>query len=470
MNFSDEIKNLVFLEKYKQPRRGMKDMKITLPSKVNQIIHTIRSANFDAYAVGGCIRDSVLGRMPNDWDITTSAKPEEIKSLFPKTIDTGIRHGTVTVMLQKEGFEVTTYRIDGEYEDSRHPKEVTFTASLEEDLKRRDFTINAMAYNEEEGLIDIFGGMEDIERKVIRCVGEAAERFSEDALRMMRAVRFSAQLGYTIEEKTETAIRKLAPTLQKISAERIQAELVKLVTSPNPDYLRIAYETGVTKEVLPEFDRMMQTDQNNPHHCYCVGEHTLQAMKQIKPDKVLRLAMLFHDIAKPDMLTVDEEGIYHFHGHPEEGAVMTKEIMKRLKFDNDTIGKVTTLVRFHDYHIAQTPQGMRRAINKIGEDIMPYLFLVKQADMLAQSSYQREGKQKDLDRLQEIYKEVLAKKDCVCLKNLAVTGNDLIASGMKPGKEIGEILDRLLQLVIEEPACNEKEYLLKKAEEIRSLN
>lgn len=445
-------------------------MKITLPPKVNQIIHTIRSANFDAYAVGGCIRDSVLGRTPNDWDITTSAKPEEIKSLFPKTIDTGIQHGTVTVMLQKEGFEVTTYRIDGEYEDSRHPKEVTFTASLEEDLKRRDFTINAMAYNEEEGLIDIFGGMEDIENKVIRCVGEAVERFSEDALRMMRAVRFSAQLGYMIDEKTKEAMKGLAKTLQKISAERIQAELVKLVTSPNPDYLRIAYETGVTKAVLPEFDRMMQTDQNNPHHCYCVGEHTLQAMKQIKSDKVLRLAMLFHDIAKPDMLTVDEEGIYHFHGHPEAGAVMTKEIMKRLKFDNDTIYKVTALVRFHDYHIPSTPQGMRRAIYKIGEDIMPYLFFVKQADMLAQSSYKREEKCKDLEHLQEIYEKILTEKDCISLKTLAVTGNDLIASGMKPGKEIGEILNRLLQLVIEEPSYNEKEYLLKKAEEIRSLN
>jgi len=445
-------------------------MKITLPSKVTQIIQTLRSANFSAYAVGGCVRDSILGRNPNDWDITTSAKPEEVKALFPKTIDTGIQHGTVTVMLQKEGFEVTTYRIDGEYEDSRHPKEVTFTASLEEDLKRRDFTINAMAYNEEEGLVDIFGGMADIENQVIRCVGDAKERFLEDALRMMRAVRFSAQLGYTIEEKTKAAMKELAPTLKNISAERVQAELIKLVTSPNPDYLRIAYETGVTAVILPEFDRMMQTGQNNPHHCYCVGEHTLEAMKRIGPDKVLRLAMLFHDIAKPETLTVDEEGIYHFHGHPEMSAVITKEIMKRLKFDNDTINKVTTLVQFHDYHISSTPQGMRRAIYKVGEDIMPYLFLVKQADMLAQSSYRREEKQRELDDLRNIYEKVLKEKDCVSLKTLSVTGNDLIALGMKPGKEIGVILNRLLELVIEEPARNKKEYLLKRAEEMRSLN
>ena len=273
-------------------------MKIQLPEKVHNIIETLQSAGYEAYAVGGCVRDSLLGRTPNDWDITTSARPEETKRLFPRTIDTGIQHGTVTVMMNKEGFEVTTYRIDGEYEDSRHPKEVTFTASLEEDLKRRDFTINAMAYNEQDGLVDIFGGIRDIKAGVIRCVGNAEERFTEDALRMLRAVRFSAQLGYRIEEATRDAIRRLAPSLQRISAERIQTELVKLVTSPHPDYLRIAYETGITKEVLPEFDLCMETPQNNPHHCYNVGEHILHSMLAVEPDKVLRLGMLFHDIGK----------------------------------------------------------------------------------------------------------------------------------------------------------------------------
>jgi len=438
-------------------------MKIELPEKVKQIITTIQAAGFEAYAVGGCVRDSLLGREPDDWDITTSAKPEQIKELFPRTIDTGIQHGTVTVMLQKEGFEVTTYRIDGKYEDSRHPKEVTFTANLTEDLKRRDFTINAMAYNETEGLIDIFDGKGDIERKLIRCVGEAKERFKEDALRMMRAVRFSAQLGYGIEEKTKTAIKELAPTLKNISAERIQTELIKLVVSPNPDYLRIAYETGVTKVVLPEFDKMMETEQKNPHHCFNVGEHTLCAMKSIKADKVLRFAMLFHDIGKPDTLTVDEEGVYHFYGHPELGMEMTRKIMKRLKFDNDTLHKVTKLVRCHDYDIVSTPKGMRRAIFKIGEDIMPMLFPVKQADLDAQSDYKKEEKQKKLDELTDIYKQVLEEKDCVSLKTLAVTGSDLIAAGMKPGKEIGETLNRLLQMVIDNPEYNTKEYLMEQA-------
>ncbi|MBR5290579.1 MAG: CCA tRNA nucleotidyltransferase, partial [Erysipelotrichaceae bacterium] len=253
-------------------------MQIILPSKVKFIIDTIRQAGYEAYAVGGCVRDSILGREPDDWDITTSATPMQVKELFRRTIDTGIQHGTVTVMLDKDGFEVTTYRIDGKYEDSRHPKEVIFTPSLEEDLKRRDFTINAMAYNEEDGIIDLFGGMEDIKNKRICCVGDPMERFSEDALRIMRAVRFSAQLGYTIEKSTAAAIKELAPTLQNISAERIQVELVKLVTSPNPDFLRIAYEQGVTAVIMPEFDRVMETEQNNPHHCYSVGEHTLRAM------------------------------------------------------------------------------------------------------------------------------------------------------------------------------------------------
>ena len=440
-------------------------MKIALPEKVKYIITTIQAAGFEAYAVGGCVRDSLLGRIPDDWDITTSAKPEQIKELFPRTIDTGIQHGTVTVMLQKEGFEVTTYRIDGKYEDSRHPKEVTFTANLTEDLKRRDFTINAMAYNETEGLIDIFDGKGDIERKLIRCVGEARERFKEDALRMMRAVRFSAQLGYGIEEDTKAAIKELALTLKNISAERIQTELIKLVVSPHPDYLRIAYETGVTAVILPEFDKMMETEQKNPHHCYSVGEHTLCAMKSIKADKVLRLAMLFHDVGKPETLTVDEEGISHFYGHPEVGMEMTRQIMRRLKFDNDTLYKVTKLVRNHDYDISPTPKGMRRAVYKIGEDIMPMLFPVKQADMDAQSDYKREEKQQLLDELIKVYGKVLEEKDCVSLKTLAVTGSDLIAAGIKPGKEIGEILNRLLQLVIDHPEYNTKEYLMNRVME-----
>lgn len=437
-------------------------MYIELPEKVKRIINTIQNAGYEAYAVGGCIRDSILGRIPDDWDITTSAAPIQVKELFGHTIDTGIVHGTVTVMLEKEGFEVTTYRIDGKYEDGRHPKEVIFTPSLEEDLKRRDFTINAMAYNEKDGIIDLFGGREDMRAGKIRCVGDAGERFSEDALRIMRAVRFSAQLGYEIEEKTAEAIKILAPSLTKISVERIQTELVKLVTSPNPDFLRIAYQYGVTKVILPEFDRAMETEQNNPHHCYNVGEHILHSMKAAPPDKTLRLTMLFHDLGKARMKTTDEQGLDHFHGHAEVSRQMAQDILERLRFDNDTIRKVTHLVLYHDYGNGVDPadSAVRKGICKIGEELFELFLKVRQADLDAQSTYSKEEKQKNLDGWKTKYYEILARKDCVSLKTLAVNGSDLIQNGMKPGKKIGETLEKMLQIVLENPELNRKETLL----------
>lgn len=433
---------------------------ILLPEKVNTIIHTIQAAGYEAYAVGGCVRDSILGRIPDDWDITTSAKPKDIKKLFKRTIDTGIEHGTVTVMLEKEGFEVTTYRIDGEYEDNRHPKEVTFTSNLREDLRRRDFTINAMAYNDETGIVDIFDGISDIQKKVIRCVGNATERFTEDALRMMRAVRFSAQLGYSIEENTKKAIVKLAPTLQKISAERIQVELTKLVISDNPDFLRIAYETGITKEILPEFDLCMNTEQKNVHHKYSVGEHILHSMKYVKNDKVLRLSMLFHDIGKPEALTIDENGVSHFYRHNEISSEITKKVLRRLRFDNDTIRKVERLVYYHDFRPSLTDKSVRRFLSKIGKELFPLYLSVQRADVLAQSEYKKENKLYDIEKIQQIFQEILDKKECVSLKDLAVTGKDLMNSGMEPGKEIGDTLNKLLEMVIENPEYNTKEILL----------
>ncbi|MDE7224685.1 MAG: CCA tRNA nucleotidyltransferase, partial [Acetatifactor sp.] len=393
-------------------------MVINLPEKVKYIIDRITEAGYEAYAVGGCIRDSIMGREPNDWDITTSARPEQVKALFQRTIDTGIAHGTVTVMLEKEGFEVTTYRIDGEYEDHRHPKEVVFTSQLVEDLRRRDFTINAMAYNETEGLVDVFHGLEDIERKVIRCVGCARDRFTEDALRILRAIRFSAQLGYDIEEETVRAIRELAPSLFTISAERIQTELVKLLISPHPDYLRQAYDMNVTAVILPELDHCMRTAQNHPHHCYTVGEHILRSLQYVPAQKDMRLAMLLHDIGKPRTLEVDSEGITHFYGHPAVSAKMAEQILRRLKFDNDTIATVCRLVEFHDYgnSVKPDPAAVRRAMNRIGEDIFPKFLMVKRADIMAQSDYQRSEKLERLDEWEKKYQSILEKQQCVSLK------------------------------------------------------
>ena len=431
-------------------------MKIELPRKVVLIIKNLQRHGYDAYAVGGCVRDSILNRKPEDWDITTSAKPEQVKRIFRRTVDTGIEHGTVTVLIGKDGFEVTTYRVDGLYEDGRHPKEVTFTSRLEEDLKRRDFTINAMAYNDDERLVDAFGGMRDLNHHLIRCVGDPKERFSEDALRILRAVRFSAQLAFPIEPETAEAIKSLAPNLEKISAERIQAELVKLLVSDHPERIQDACELGITKVVLPEWDDMVGVKQNTPHHKYDVAAHTVHALQNVKNDKVLRLTMLFHDMGKPVMKTTDENGRDHFKGHAIASEQIAKTVMKRLKFDNDTIRKVTKLVAYHDYRMEPTGANVRRAMQEIGVELFPYYLAVRLADTKAQSSYERRGKLENIIQIRELYRNALRNKECVTLKDLAVTGTDLINLGIAPGKELGTLLNELLDMVIEDPAWNQK--------------
>lgn len=439
------------------------DVAIHLPDKVRHILNRLAAHGYEAYAVGGCIRDSLLGRTPKDWDITTSAVPAQVKQLFSRTVDTGLQHGTVTVLAGREGFEVTTYRIDGEYTDGRHPKEVIFTPSLQEDLKRRDFTINAMAYNEQHGLVDAFGGADDLNAGIIRCVGNPMERFGEDALRMLRAVRFAAQLDFRIEQQTRQAVRRLAADLNRVSAERIQAELVKLVVSAHPAYLRELYVLGISKVILPELDRMMETEQNHPHHCKSVGEHTISVVCNTPQDKVLRLAALFHDVAKPLCRTTDEQGTDHFHGHPEKSAELAANIFRRLKFDRDTMDQVCALVRWHDYNPALTEENVRRAVVKTGEDRYPAIFALKRADILAQSMYQREEKLAYVDRYEQLYEQMKAKGDCISLKQLAVTGRDLITLGARQGRQIGEILALLLEEVLQEPEKNERTYLLGQA-------
>lgn len=449
-------------------------MEIKLPQHVKQIIETLEMAGHEAYAVGGCVRDSILGRTPEDWDITTSAQPGQVKRLFGHTVDTGIEHGTVTVLLDRQGYEVTTYRIDGEYTDSRHPKEVHFTDSLREDLRRRDFTINAMAYNEKSGLVDAFGGLGDLKDGVIRCVGDARERFGEDALRMLRAVRFAAQLGFAIDPDTQNAVRQMAGTLKNISAERIHTELVKLLVSPHPEVLEKAFELGMTAVFLPEFDAVMHTSQHNPHHWYSVGVHTLKALQYSEADRLVRLALLCHDFGKP-MAKTTENGTDHFRGHPKYSEELASRVLHRLKFDNDTIRKVCTLVRLHEVRPALTgkiPENLddsvrvvsekfvRRLIFRAGRELYPSLMKVCRADILAQSSFRREEKLFLLGQMNEIYEEILQAKDCLSLRELAVSGADLIAAGISPGRQIGEILNRMLEDVLEEPKHNTKEYLM----------
>jgi tRNA nucleotidyltransferase (CCA-adding enzyme) len=442
-------------------------MRVELPVDVKNIIETLEKNGYEAFAVGGCVRDTLLLRLPGDWDITTSAKPEEVKALFSHTIDTGIQHGTVTVMMNRVGYEVTTYRIDGEYEDARHPKEVIFTGNLVEDLKRRDFTINAMAYNDRVGVVDEFDGMQDLADKVIRCVGDPIERFSEDALRMLRAVRFAAQLGFTIDEATKAAIRELAPTLAKVSKERIAVELVKILVSDHPEELRTAYQLGLTRVFMPEFDVAMETIQNNHHHKYTVGEHSIVAMQHVQPERMIRLIMLLHDLAKPVVLTTDDKGYDHFVGHTQAGADMAKGILRRLKFDNATIDFVYRMVKHHDDRPPMDNMALvRRRISEIGLENMPMMIEIKRADILAQSEHEFESKMAYVDDLERAYKEVLEKNYCVNKKDLSVNGKDLIAMGMKPGEEIGVVLDLLFDIVINDPKLNEREKLLERANKL----
>lgn len=453
-------------------------MKIEIPTGAAYILQQLNKHGYEAYIVGGCVRDSLLGKQPNDWDITTSAKPEEVKAIFHRTIDTGIQHGTVTVLVDREilddgsgslashtdyAFEVTTYRVDGVYTDHRRPESVCFTASLEEDLKRRDFTINAMAYNPEQGVIDIFGGQEDLEKGIIRCVGEASERFDEDALRILRAVRFAAQLDFVIEDQTREAMRDQAKFLKDISAERICTELTKMIVSKHPERLEEAYELGLTNIFLPEFDRMMQTPQNNPYHLYDVGRHTLQVMRAVSATPVLRYAALLHDVGKPECKTTDETGVDHFYGHQELSTKMARTILRRLKLDNDTIDQVCRLVRNHDYGLSGDGPGMksfRQFVARLGAEHFADFLEIRKGDMAGQSAYHLEQRRQVIAHMEAMYAEIIEQKQCLKLSELEISGKDLIAIGVKPGPDMGRILKALLDRVLEEPELNTREQLL----------
>lgn len=455
-------------------------VEIEIPGKVLNILKALNGEGFEAFVVGGCVRDALLGKKPGDWDITTSALPGDVKRIFRRTVDTGIKHGTVTVMLGKEGFEVTTYRIDGDYNDSRHPKDVTFTSNLAEDLSRRDFTINAMAYHPDRGLVDEFDGIKDLEEKIIRCVRDPVERFTEDALRILRAVRFAAQLDFTIEDNTKNAISELCESLNKISAERIRTELDKLITSDNPQRFMDAYRLGITRVVLPEFDRMALTPQNNPHHCYNVGEHCIKSLEFLKEDTKgcvnekmrsrLSWVMLLHDVGKPDTRTTDKKGIDHFNGHNEAGRDITENILKRLKFDNESVSFICKMVYYHDYRYKYeiSLKSIRKTASKIGAQNMGCTFFIQRADIMAQSSFKREEKLKLLDEIKEMYERIEREGHCVSKKDLKVTGKDLIEAGFSPGPGMGQILDALFEFVLEDEKNNDREILMRKAIELNS--
>ncbi len=443
------------------------DKHLEVPKDAEVILETLMDAGYEAFVVGGCVRDCILGREPKDWDITTSARPEQVKALFKKTIDTGIQHGTVTVMMHHEGYEVTTYRIDGEYEDSRHPKEVVFTENLIEDLKRRDFTINAMAYNPRTGVVDAFDGIGDLERKLVKCVGDPMERFTEDALRIMRAVRFAAQLGFEIDGPTAEAVKVIAPRLNNISAERIATELIKMLTSPNPGHIRIAADLGITAMMLPEYDAVRGLMPNSPNHIYDVETHTIKALEAVEADQVLRLCMLLHDLGKARTEVVVRDGREVFKDHNETGAVMAGKILRRLKLDNHTREAVMKLIASHNMQYEANEVSVRKALNRVGEDLFDQFLKVQTADACAKSPEKKEASLEDLRKKRTIYDKIISEGQCFTIKGLAIGGRDLIAAGVKPGPQLGEILDQLCKRVIEDQSLNTKEQLMSLAETIR---
>lgn len=435
-------------------------MDIQIPEKAASIIERLEAHGYEAYVVGGCVRDSILGKEPEDWDITTSAKPVQVKQIFKKTIDTGIEHGTVMVRLGGEGFEVTTYRIDGEYEDKRHPRQVTFTGRLKDDLLRRDFTINAMAYNPKSGLIDLFGGISDLEQGWIRCVGQARQRFDEDALRILRAVRFAAQLDFQIEEQTAEAIREKVADLRLISAERIRTELVKLLLSPHPEWIHTAWKLGITDIILPEYGGIVDARQNTPNHIYTVDVHTIKALQSIRPTAELRLVMLIHDFGKSEVRKVKEDGRDSFYRHPEVSARMAADIMARLKFDHYTTDRVVRLVKWHGLKYAADEVNVRRALNRVGADIFEEFIEVQEADVRAKNPEIVTEKLNLLQKKRELYQHIIARGQCFSVKGLDINGRDLIAEGIPAGPLLGAVLERLSELVIDDQSRNVKEQLL----------
>lgn len=440
-----------------------------MPKNVDTAINLLQSVGFEAYAVGGCVRDSLLGKTPNDWDITTSAKPEDMKSVFADfhCIDTGIKHGTVTVVIDGEPLEITTFRLDGEYEDNRHPKSVTFTSNLGADLGRRDFTVNAMAYSKMTGIVDLFGGQNDLKNKIIRCVGDPDRRFNEDALRILRALRFASTLDFEIEEKTAQSLLKNRALLGNISEERIAKELLKLVCGKGAKRILTDF-APVLFEILPELQPMYKNSHDNPHHCYDIYEHTLIAVESIDPEPTLRFAMLLHDCGKPAVKKFDENGVAHFYGHQRISAEISAQILARLKVSNKFRDEILFLVSNHDrWELYENTEKMPRYLSKFGLDGVLNLLKVMRADVLAQSPEYRYRLDQIADA-EETAKNLAAQKPCLSLSELQINGRTLMDIGIPQGRKLGAVLAQLLDEVIDGVTKNTQEALTTRAREIYS--
>ena len=431
-----------------------------LPKDVQAIISRLNGAGHEAYAVGGCVRDALLAKEPNDWDITTDAEPEEMKNCFHgmRIIETGVKHGTLTVMLHGIGYEVTAYRVDGEYSDHRRPDSVRFVKDLGEDLARRDFTVNAMATKDGKEIIDLFGGQDDLKKGVIRCVGEAEMRFNEDALRILRALRFASTYDFDIDASTAEAALKLKDTLQNVSEERIFAELKKLLCGKGAERVLLKLPQ-VIFAILPELEVMYRFPQHNPHHAYDVWTHTVKSIASAPADPVCRLTMLFHDSGKPASHTVGEDGFDHFKLHQQISAKIAEECLLRLRSDKATLRRVVFLVREHDLRIPATEKAVKKQMLRLGREEFLSLLPVFRADLMAQNPELIPGKAAHIDELETIARKLIDENACLTLSQLSVSGSDLKSVGIT-GKATGEMLKMLLHEVALNGKENSQETLL----------
>ena len=436
-------------------------MKTKIPAGARQILQTLTASGREAHLVGGCVRDLLRGVPPHDWDICTSALPEETKEYFTgrKVIETGLKHGTVTILTPDGAYEVTTYRADGAYTDGRRPDRVRFVSSLREDLARRDFTMNAIAMSLDGALQDPFGGAADIQAGRIRCVGDPVRRFQEDGLRLMRALRFSAVLGYAIEPQTAKALRRSRAMLDHVAGERIRVELSKLLTAPHAGAVLRQYP-DILCQFWPELAPLVELEQHNPWHCWGGWEHTIRALEAAPANEVLRLTMLLHDIGKPACKSTDEAGVDHFYGHPEVSAQLARTMLRRLKCDNATRRQVVTLVERHDIQLSPTDKAIRRWLNRLGPETFYQLLAVKRADGMGQDQEKVRDRLQMLENIRARTDEIIAQGQCFSLKDLAISGQDVIAAGVTPGPEVGRALKQALEQVLSGQIPNERSALL----------
>lgn len=427
----------------------------------------LEGAGYEAFLVGGCVRDSLLGREPGDFDICTVATPQEMKECLGgfSLAETGLRHGTLTVINGHEPFEVTTFRTEGAYSDRRRPDSVEFSRRLEDDLKRRDFTVNAMAYSDKRGLVDLYGGAEDLKKGVLRCVGEPTRRFSEDALRIMRCVRFAAQLDFEVEAETDAAVHSLKNLLDEIAIERIRIEFVKMLCGRAAAGALRAYR-DVVAQFIPEIRDSFECDQQNDYHIYDVWEHTLHAVDAIRPQPLLRLTAFFHDIAKPACKTVTEENWGHFYHHESRGAQMTRDIMTRMKFDKATRDTVCELVKRHGIVFNAEGRQPRRLLVKMGEEKLRMLIEMEKADVKSQAPFCIDERLQLIASFEAALDRVLSEENCFSIKDLAVDGRDVMDAGVPQGRRVGQILQQLFDDVVEERLKNERSQLLKAIHEM----